>query len=207
MASWLSVQVIGFSLSMLCAKLAVYTLNSWLAQFLVRLQWSDSESNHLSTLFDVGGLVGSIGMGAFVDYRPQYKPWCIGLAFLAVVPVLWSVSAATPSTSYAQLAMCILAIGALLHVPYVLISSVVSADLQVQYPHEKQRGQVLGFINGVGGIGAAMQGYITSWIVSQFGLPSVFYALSVYSAAGASCIAIVGLVTRHQRRAAAIDAA
>ena len=64
-----------------------------------------------------------------------------------------------------------LMVGALVNGPYALITTAVSADLG---QHKSLRGDatlmstVTAIIDGCGSVGAAMQGYLVSWIASTY---------------------------------------
>ena len=65
-----------------------------------------------------------------------------------------------------------LMVGSLVNGPYALITTAVSADLG---QHKSLKGDatlmstVTAIIDGCGSIGAAMQGYLVSWIADTYG--------------------------------------
>ena len=70
-----------------------------------------------------------------------------------------------------------LMVGSLVNGPYALITTAVSADLG---QHKSLKGNatlmstVTAIIDGCGSIGAAMQGYLVSWIADTYGWDTVF---------------------------------
>ena len=73
--------------------------------------------------------------------------------------------------------LLMLMVGALVNGPYALITTAVSADLG---QHKSLKGNsslmstVTAIIDGCGSIGAAMQGYLVSWIADTYGWDTVF---------------------------------
>ena len=204
-------QVLLCALSLLFAKLIVYTLGFWLPQLLALLRYSDAQATQMSALFDAGSMAGAIAVGACLDRYPRRKNALLVAGYLLAVPLLVflarssssssSSSSAPSSDSETQYAFALLGLGACVNVPYVLISSVVSTELQLA--SAPNRGvdadggaHVLGLVNGVGGLGAAAQGPLTGALLAAFGLQGLLYALAGYCAAGALALLLAARCTR-----------
>ncbi|RLU16535.1 hypothetical protein DMN91_010603 [Ooceraea biroi] len=148
--------VIEYSLSLFFAKLVSYTFLYWLPLYIAAsTTYGATMSADLSTLFDVGGIVGAIVAGLFLyDY--------VGNTSLGVNIVL------------------LLVAGVLVNGPYALITTAVSAELGTHPSlgdNSKALATVTAIIDGTGSIGAAV-GPLLAGLVSRWaGWHNVFYML------------------------------
>uniref|UniRef100_A0A8C8RSS0 Glucose-6-phosphate exchanger SLC37A2 n=1 Tax=Pelusios castaneus TaxID=367368 RepID=A0A8C8RSS0_9SAUR len=170
--------VVEFSLCLLFAKLVSYTFLYWLPLYIVNVaHFSAKEAGDMSTLFDVGGILGGILAGLISDYSGGRGTTCAAMLILAA-PMLFLynyVGQNGIATSVAMLIVC----GALVNGPYALITTAVSADLGT---HECLKGNakalstVTAIIDGTGSIGAAL-GPLLAGLISPTGWNNVFYML------------------------------
>uniref|UniRef100_A0A8C0FIW5 Glucose-6-phosphate exchanger SLC37A2 n=1 Tax=Bubo bubo TaxID=30461 RepID=A0A8C0FIW5_BUBBB len=156
--------VVEFSLCLLFAKLVSYTFLYWLPLYIVNVaHFGAKEAGDLSTLFDVGGILGGIFAGLISDYTGGRATTCCVMLVIAA-PMVSS-----------MLIVC----GALVNGPYALITTAVSADLGT---HESLKGNakalstVTAIIDGTGSIGAAL-GPLLAGLISPTGWNNVFYML------------------------------
>uniref|UniRef100_A0A8C4GUA1 Glucose-6-phosphate exchanger SLC37A2 n=1 Tax=Dicentrarchus labrax TaxID=13489 RepID=A0A8C4GUA1_DICLA len=175
--------VVEFSLCLLFAKLVSYTFLYWLPLYISNVaHFEAKEAGDMSTLFDVGGIVGGIMAGLVSDYTG-------GRASTCCVMLL----AAAPMVSVSMLLLC----GGLVNGPYALITTAVSADLGT---HESLRGNsralstVTAIIDGTGSIGAAL-GPLLAGVISPTGWNNVFYML--ISADVLACLFLTRLVYKE----------
>ncbi|MBV96589.1 Glucose-6-phosphate exchanger SLC37A2, partial [Eschrichtius robustus] len=139
--------------------------------------FSAKESGDLSTLFDVGGIVGGILAGLISDYtNGRATTCCVMLILAAPMMFLYNyVGQSGISISIVMLLIC----GALVNGPYALITTAVSADLGT---HKSLKGNakalstVTAIIDGTGSIGAAL-GPLLAGLISPTGWNNVFYML------------------------------
>ncbi|MCV4731729.1 hypothetical protein OFB80_27975, partial [Escherichia coli] len=76
--------VIEFSLCLLFAKLVSYTFLYWLPLYIFNVaHFSAKEAGDLSTLFDVGGIIGGIMAGLISDYTNGRATTCCVMLILA----------------------------------------------------------------------------------------------------------------------------
>ncbi|XP_071369038.1 glucose-6-phosphate exchanger SLC37A2-like [Centroberyx affinis] len=131
----------------------------------------------MSTLFDVGGIMGGIMAGLVSDYTGGRGTTCC-VMLLAAAPMLFLynyIGQRNIGTTVGMLLVC----GALVNGPYALITTAVSADLGT---HESLRGNsralstVTAIIDGTGSIGAAL-GPLLAGVISPTGWNNVFYML------------------------------
>lgn len=190
--------VVEFSLCLLFAKLVSYTFLYWLPLYIVNVaHFGAKKAGDLSTLFDVGGILGGIFAGLISDYTGGRATTCCVMLILAA-PVLFlynHVGQNGIGTSIAMLIVC----GALVNGPYALITTAVSADLGT---HESLKGNakalstVTAIIDGTGSIGAAL-GPLLAGLISPTGWNNVFYML--IAADVLACLLLARVVVKEVR--------
>ncbi|KAM6334444.1 glucose-6-phosphate exchanger SLC37A2 [Alca torda] len=190
--------VVEFSLCLLFAKLVSYTFLYWLPLYIVNVaHFSAKEAGDLSTLFDVGGILGGIFAGLTSDYTGgRATTCCVMLVIAAPMLFLYNhVGQNGIGTSIAMLIVC----GALVNGPYALITTAVSADLGT---HESLKGNakalstVTAIIDGTGSIGAAL-GPLLAGLISPTGWNNVFYML--IAADVLACLLLARVVVKEVR--------
>uniref|UniRef100_A0A665XBC9 Glucose-6-phosphate exchanger SLC37A2 n=1 Tax=Echeneis naucrates TaxID=173247 RepID=A0A665XBC9_ECHNA len=170
--------VVEFSLCLLFAKLVSYTFLYWLPLYISNVaHFEAKEAGDMSTLFDVGGIMGGIMAGLVSDYTGGRATTCC-IMLIAAAPMLFlynSIGQRNLGTTIGMLLVC----GGLVNGPYALITTAVSADLGT---HESLRGNsralstVTAIIDGTGSIGAAL-GPLLAGLISPTGWNNVFYML------------------------------
>ena len=124
--------VINFSMCLFFSKLVAYTFLYWLPFYISKSEIggqpvSAASAGQLSTLFDVGGVLGGVAAGFLSDRLSAHAS--VSFSFLMLsIPVLYLFNA------YGHLSMTINVVllllgGALVNGPYALITTAVSADL------------------------------------------------------------------------------
>lgn len=188
--------VVEFSLCLLFAKLVSYTFLYWLPLYISNVAHFDAkEAGDMSTLFDVGGIVGGVMAGVVSDYTGGRATTCCVMLILAA-PMLFLynfIGQRSLGTTIGMLLLC----GGLVNGPYALITTAVSADLGT---HESLRGNsralstVTAIIDGTGSIGAAL-GPLLAGVISPTGWNNVFYML--ISADVLACLFLSRLVYKE----------
>uniref|UniRef100_A0A667XIL4 Glucose-6-phosphate exchanger SLC37A2 n=1 Tax=Myripristis murdjan TaxID=586833 RepID=A0A667XIL4_9TELE len=188
--------VVEFSLCLLFAKLVSYTFLYWLPLYISNVaHFEAKEAGDMSTLFDVGGIMGGIMAGLVSDYTGGRATTC-GVMLLAAAPMLFLynyIGQRSIGTTIGMLLLC----GGLVNGPYALITTAVSADLGT---HESLRGNaralstVTAIIDGTGSIGAAL-GPLLAGLISPSGWNNVFYML--ISADVLACLFLSRLVYKE----------
>lgn len=188
--------VLEFSLCLLFAKLVSYTFLYWLPLYISNIAHFDAkEAGDMSTLFDLGGIVGGIMAGLVSDYTGgRATTCCVMLLFAAPMLFLYNyIGQRSLGTTIGMLLLC----GGLVNGPYALITTAVSADLGT---HECLRGNsralstVTAIIDGTGSIGAAL-GPLLAGVISPTGWNNVFYML--ISADVLACLFLSRLVYKE----------
>lgn len=171
--AWKIPGVAPFALCLFFAKLVAYTFLYWLPFYISHTAidgkyLSNEDSGNLSTLFDVGGVVGGILAGHISD-RLNARAITAASFMYCAIPVLFLYR------SYGHISMTIniilmLITGMFVNGPYALITTAVSADLGT---HSSLRGNsralatVTAIIDGTGSIGAAIGPLLTGYISAK----------------------------------------
>ncbi|XP_022535845.1 glucose-6-phosphate exchanger SLC37A1 [Astyanax mexicanus] len=170
--------VVEFSFCLLFAKLVSYTFLFWLPLYITKAAHLDSKTaGDLSTLFDVGGIVGGILAGVISDKLGKRATTCAVMLLLAA-PTLYGFSMISQFGQGPTIAM-LLVCGGLVNGPYALITTAVSADLGT---HKSLKGNaralstVTAIIDGTGSVGAAI-GPLLAGLLSAQSWDQVFYML------------------------------
>uniref|UniRef100_A0A669BBG6 Solute carrier family 37 member 1 n=1 Tax=Oreochromis niloticus TaxID=8128 RepID=A0A669BBG6_ORENI len=170
--------VVEFSLCLLFAKLVSYTFLFWLPLYITKAAHLDAKkAGDLSTLFDVGGIVGGILAGVISDKLGKRATTCAVMLLLAA-PTLYGFSMISQFGLGPTIGM-LLVCGGLVNGPYALITTAVSADLGT---HKSLKGNaralstVTAIIDGTGSVGAAL-GPLLAGLLSAGGWDQVFYML------------------------------
>ncbi|CAJ1063420.1 glucose-6-phosphate exchanger SLC37A2-like [Xyrichtys novacula] len=170
--------VVEFSLCLLFAKLVSYTFLYWLPFYISRVAHLNAEdAGVMSTLFDVGGIVGGITAGLVSDYINGRATTCF-VMLLTAAPMLFLYNHIRQRSHAATIGM-LLVCGGLVNGPFALITTAVSADLGT---HECLRGNakalstVAAIIDGTGSVGAAL-GPLLAGVIARTGWNNVFYML------------------------------
>ncbi|PIA30941.1 hypothetical protein AQUCO_05300047v1 [Aquilegia coerulea] len=176
--------VIPFALCLFFAKLVAYTFLYWLPFYLSQTAiggeyMSVKSAGNLSTLFDVGGIVGGILAGYISDKLNARATTAASFMYAAIPALLlyrWY-----GATSKAMNIVLMMIAGLFVNGPYALITTAVSADLGT---HSSLKGNsralatVTAIIDGTGSVGAAL-GPLLTGIISTNGWDAVFVMLVI----------------------------
>ncbi len=164
-----------------CIKLIRYSLLFWLPYYLhTAAGFDEVDSGYLSTGFEVGGVAGSIVVGYVSDRASRSRAFvaCCSLLGLAVAMYAYaSVAYTSGAWHFGVLAV----IGALLFGPDALISGAAAQDAG----GPRGAATAAGMVNGIGSVGAFLQGALTVGVQEAFGwnaLLLVFVGLSLMAA-------------------------
>ncbi|PWA63570.1 major facilitator superfamily domain protein [Artemisia annua] len=173
MEAWKIPGVAAFALCLFFSKLVAYTFLYWLPFYISHTAidgkyLSDEAAGNLSTLFDIGGVLGGILAGHISDRLDARAITAASFTYCAI-PALYFYR------NYGHISITIniilmLVTGILVNGPYSLITTAVSADLGT---HESLKGNLRGLatvtsiIDGTGSIGAAIGPLLTGYISTQ----------------------------------------
>ena len=166
-------------------KLIRYSLLFWLPFYLTTaLHYSKTGAGYMSISFEVGGVLGTMGMGALSDrYRRVPRSWFAAawLVLLAGAIFLYARVGATGTvTNFMVMAL----VGALLFGPDALISGAAAQDAGGKYA----AATAAGVVNGIGSVGAILQEYVTRGVSERYGWDKLFYVFVGLAAFSAVCL-------------------
>ncbi|GAB6027695.1 hypothetical protein CHUAL_001934 [Chamberlinius hualienensis] len=147
--------VIEFALCLFFAKLVSYTFLYWLPRYINKsTSMSATDAAYMSTLFDLGGIVGGIIAGVVSDHTGASAATCSVMLFVAI-PMLFVYQAFGKLHLVLNIILLMIC-GLLVNGPYALITTAVSAELGT---HKSLRGNskalatVASIIDGTGSFG------------------------------------------------------
>ena len=170
-------------------KLVNYSFFFWLPYYIHnKFHWSDTESNSVSTWFDVGGIIGGIVGGIGSDVWGHRSPVVFGMVALAV-PSLVGFNASPNMKSVASFLMALT--GFFVGGASNIIGAACSADLgkaAVALGLESAVSTVAGIIDGTGSVGAAVGQVAIPVIETNIGWAQVFYMFMAMASLSAVCL-------------------
>ena len=181
--------VVPYSLCLAFCKFIAYSFFMWLPFYLSTIGYGIDTANKLSTLFDIGGVLGGIVAGYASDKLGMRGVTCAVMLILCVPTMLLYLHVAAISALLNGAVMLLL--GILVIGPYTLVSSAVAADLGAHHTlagNTKAMATVTGIIDGIGSIGGAMNGVVCSFVGEKYGWNSVLYLLMAVALASCACI-------------------
>merc|ERR1719187_1247109 len=188
--------VVEFSLSLFFAKLVSYTFLYWLPNYIHIMDKVDAEEAAiLSTIFDVGGIIGGIIAGTLSDKTGKPASTCAIMLVMAIptmlvyesvvanwCPIKSNHGEPVHNACFNWNIFLTLITGILVNGPYALITTAVSAELG-QHPSlrgsSKALATVTAIIDGTGSIGAAIGPLLAGALAGGGEWSLVFYMLVI----------------------------
>ncbi|CAL2259125.1 unnamed protein product [Prunus armeniaca] len=176
--------VIPFALCLFFSKLVAYTFLYWLPFYLSQTEIggeyvSVKSAGNLSTLFDVGGIVGGI-LAGYISDKLNARATTAASFMCAAIPAMLLYRRYGSISHNINIALMMVA-GLFINGPYALITTAVSADLGT---HSSLRGDsralatVTAIIDGTGSVGAAFGPLLTGFLSTK-GWDAVFVMLMI----------------------------
>jgi OPA family glycerol-3-phosphate transporter-like MFS transporter len=170
----------SYALAYFCIKLIRYSLLFWLPYYLHTASGFDEvTSGYLSIGFEAGGVLGSIALGYGSDRARRSRGFSAALSLLGLALAL-ALYAHMPWSGRAWHFAALAAIGALLFGPDALLSGAAAQELG----GTRVAATAVGFVNGMGSLGALLQSAFTVSVQRAFGwngLLQGFVALTLLS--------------------------
>jgi MFS transporter, OPA family, sugar phosphate sensor protein UhpC len=194
-----SLHVWCYGASYFSIKLIRYSILFWLPYYLHHaLHYSTKTAGYLSVSFEVGGILGTIGFGFVSDRFPKYSRALysmIGLSALAVALLIYQrIAGWGMAFNFVSMGL----VGACLFGPDSLLSGAAAQDLGGKYAV----GVAVGIINGLGSLGAILEGVAIVFVRKQFGWQGVFYMFIIFAVFSVVCLAPTVLFRKPQPTAA-----
>ncbi|RWR89814.1 putative glycerol-3-phosphate transporter 1 [Cinnamomum micranthum f. kanehirae] len=182
--AWKIPGVAPFALCLFFSKLVAYTFLYWLPFYISHTAidgryLSDEMAGNLSTIFDVGGVVGGILAGHISD-RLDARAITAASFMYCAIPALFFYRIYGDVSLYVNIALMFVA-GLFVNGPYALITTAVSADLGTHSSlngNSRALATVTAIIDGTGSVGAALGPLLTGYI-STSSWSNVFTMLMV----------------------------
>jgi len=166
-------------------KLIRYSILFWLPFYLkTGLGYSDTTAGYMSNSFEVGGVIGTIGLGALSDRNRHIPRSVLAAIWLVLLALALFVYARIGSTNMVTNFVVMACVGALLFGPDSLISGAAAQDAGGKYA----AATAAGLINGVGSIGAILQEFVTRGVSQKYGWDKLFYVFVVLALFSALCL-------------------
>ncbi len=163
-------------------KLIRYSLLFWLPYYLQTvLGYAEGQAGYYSTSFEIGGVLGTMGLGALSDRLAGASRSLLCAASLVGLAIALFAYAKLGGSSHAANFAVMAVVGALLYGPDTLLSGAAAQDLG----GPRAAALAIGMINGFGSIGAVSQEFITRAVSHAYGWNAVFYVLLVSAVAAA----------------------
>ena len=160
------------AISYFCLKFVRYSLMSWLPFYLTKkLGYEPTMSGYLSALPELAGFSGAIFAGYVSDRllgsrrAPVCALMCLGLAAACLLQTKLSLMGLVPMA----IGLCVI------HFMIYGPDSIMSGTAAMDFGTREGAATAAGFINGVGSIGAALQGPIIGWVGDTYGQSYFFY--------------------------------
>ncbi|MEZ4372504.1 MAG: MFS transporter [Polyangiaceae bacterium] len=183
-----------FGGSYFCIKLIRYSLLFWLPYYLSKkLNYDALTASDVASAFEAGGIGGVIVIGLLSDRVRMTRSALSAISLLGLAgALLLYAGLGTPNvtTNVAVLAL----VGAMLYGPDSLLSGAAAQD--AGGPHAAAT--AAGFVNGLGSVGAAAQGFVTATVSEHYGWQKLFWVFVVLAVIGAA--ALVPTMGRPEER-------
>jgi sugar phosphate permease len=165
-------------------KFTRYALALWLPFYLSeQLAYDAGKANLVAAAFEGGGFFGVIAMGAISD---RVRLGRVGLSALALLLLALALFAGArlvgPSTALNVVLLA--AIGAFLFAPDSILCGAAAQDAGGR----NAAAMATGFVNGVGSIGALLEGLSVPLLTQRFGWQALFPCLVGMAVLGAACL-------------------
>jgi sugar phosphate permease len=165
-------------------KFTRYALALWLPFYLSeQLAYDVGKANLVASAFEGGGMVGVIGLGALSDRLKIGRVPLSALALLGLALALLA-GARLVGPSVALNVLLLALIGAFLFAPDSILCGAAAQDAGGR----DAAAMATGFVNGVGSIGAFVEGLSVPLLAKRFGWQALFPGLVGMAVLGAVCL-------------------
>ncbi|XP_025108745.1 putative glycerol-3-phosphate transporter 5 isoform X1 [Pomacea canaliculata] len=185
---WKLPMLMEVAVAVFCLKVVRYCMYMWLPMYLLQqLKYEQSTAGILSTIFEVGGVLGSALIGFILDRYFQGRGLfgtALSVTMSTVALVMFTFTGSWGTTF--NVAFLLLA-GAFNAGPDTMLGGSIPADLGEKYGQNAAAATV-GLVNGFGSIGPCIEGPLIGLVATWYGWTSVFFVMTVLSAFGALAV-------------------
>ena len=155
-------------------KFIRYTLLFWLPFYLSKqLGYAEDHAAYVSTAFEAGGIAGVIVVGILSDRLRAYPRSALAAVVLVGLSIALLAYSQLSAWGVVANVACLALVGAALFGPDSLICGAAAQD--AGGPHAAS--MATGFVNGLGSLGAILEGVLVPVIATQFGWGALVPAL------------------------------
>lgn len=175
----------SYGVSYFFIKLIRYSLLFWLPYYLEKvLHYETQRAADLSNAFEIGGVIGSVGLGLLSDRLKNLPRGVVPAASLvALAGALYLYQLVGGSSQLANFFSMAL-VGMLLFGPDALLSGAAAQDAG----GPRAAALAAGMINGIGSIGAILQELVTRGVSGRWGWNALFHCFVGFALVGAVCL-------------------
>ena len=156
-AAWLLPKVLFYASAFFCAKFALYVVFLSLFEFLDYIGLKSQQQANVSTMNDIGGILGSISMGYLSDLTYGKRSPVSLFAIVMTCVIFYSLVIRYEHLSYGSLMVAFLFYGFFMQGVTNTIAATCSADIgKGSGKHTKAVATVTGIIDGSGSVGASI---------------------------------------------------
>ena len=185
--------------AMFSLKFVRYCMAMWLPLYLLEhLGYSKLQAGMFSTVFDVGGIIGSPGLGVILDTFYTTSPLTGVLVTMMLGTMVTALFVMTASYGVLVNCVCLFIAGAANCGPDSIIAGSVSINIG-ERSGEGRGGTVTSFINGVGNIGGMVEGPIIGVLWSVGGWEGVLISWVGVAALGTLAVFQAAALDKHYR--------
>jgi len=166
-------------------KFTRYALVLWLPFYLQeQLGYAVDKANGVAAAFEGGGLLGVIGIGALSDRLALGRIALSALSLLALAVALGAGARWVGESTWLNV-LLLASIGACLFAPDSILCGAAAQDAGGRHASA----MATGFVNGVGSVGAFVEGLTVPLLAKTFGWSALFPCLVAVAFLGALCLA------------------
>lgn len=165
-----------------CMKLTRYSLLFWLPYYLnTQLGYGKAEAGYVSTSFEIGGVLGVIASGLLADKVFGKRRVAVAASSVALLAAALGLYGSVGDQSVLANFASMMLVGALLFGPDALVSGALAQDVGGR----DAAALACGMVNGMGSIGAVLQGVAVVAISDAYGWDGLFVFFQLVAVAGA----------------------
>lgn len=182
---WRIPMVPEVAITVFCLKTVRYCMYMWLPMFLLQhLGYSKANAGMFSTMFEIGGILGSATIGyclkRFFDNKSLLGS-TVGTLLSAVALIAFIVTA---NMGIFVNSVVMIIVGFLNCGPDIILVGPFPTELG-EMDGRNAASAVIGFVNGVGSIGTFIEGPLIGWVSDRYGWSGMFYSMILLSFVGA----------------------
>jgi sugar phosphate permease len=166
----------ALGLNYFCMKLTRYSLLFWLPfYFSEALDMGAGAAAFMSTSFEIGGVLGVIAAGLVADKLAGRRRVAVAACMTTLLALALSLYAAIGTADPALNFVVMMLVGACLFGPDSLVSGAVAQDVG----GPGAAALACGMVNGLGSLGAMLQGFVVAWVSVAMGWDTLFIVFQI----------------------------